>query len=69
MKKIATLFTAVIFSLVGQAQIPNAGFEQLNTDGSLRNWGNVYLWPMHIDSSGNSYVDSLVFDGQLYFAT
>jgi hypothetical protein len=51
------------------AQIPNSGFEQLNADGTVRNWGGVYLLPMYIDSSGNSFVDSIVFDNYFYFHT
>ena len=65
MKKIFTFFV-IAFSLkaaysVAQ-QIPNKGFEQLNFDGSLSNWGNVYLFSMWFDSTGVSHLtDSIVF--------
>lgn len=73
MKKIFTFFV-IAFSLkaaysVAQ-QIPNKGFEQLNFDGSLSNWGNVYLFSMWFDSTGVSHLtDSIVFDGQLFAPT
>lgn len=44
----------------------NAGFEYLNPDGSVQHWGNVYLMPFHLDSTGGSLVDSIVFDNQFY---
>jgi hypothetical protein len=68
--KTTTLLAALLFFGISvKSQIPNYGFEQLNSDGSIRNWGNVYLWPMYIDSSGSSYVDSLVFDGGFLYGT
>ena len=60
---------AAILGLTAKGQIPNWGFEQVNADGRMRNWGNVYLMPMYIDSMGNSYVDSIVFDNYFYFRT
>ena len=51
------------------AQIPNPGFELLNVDGSVSNWGNVYLFSVTIDTNGVSTVDSIVFDNQFYAPT
>jgi hypothetical protein len=48
-------------------QIMNAGFEDLDTTGMIRNWTNTTLIPISIDSAGNS--DSLVFDQAFYFST
>lgn len=71
MKKTITLSVIAFLLKVSllYAQIPNNGFEQFNSDGTLRNWGNVYLLPMYVDSAGNSYVDSIVFDNYLFFPT
>lgn len=71
MKKIFTVLVIALSlkAMSAQAQtIPNNGFEYLNPDGSLSNWGNVYLMPMWIDTNGSSYVDSIVFDNQYFYA-
>jgi len=68
MKKLL-LFTALVFilDLSSNAQVvPNSGFEQLNPDGTLTNWGNIYLVPITIDSSGNQTFNTIVYDGPFY---
>src|SRR4051812_39154797 len=59
------LFVLTFFSSF--AQVPNGDFENLNYDGSLRNWGNVYLTAVMIDSNGVSHFDSIVYNGGNYY--
>jgi hypothetical protein len=47
----------------------NHGFEILNSDGTLSNWGNVYLENVWLDSLGNPHTDSIVYDGPYYAPT
>jgi hypothetical protein len=69
------IFTILVMTLslkavYMQAQtIQNGSFESLNSDGTLRNWGNVYLMSVWIDSSGVSHSDSIVYDGPFYAPT
>lgn len=58
MKKITFIFLMCTTGLF--AQIPNAGFENLNSDNTTCNWGNVYMW------SGN---DSIVWDNNWFYAS
>jgi hypothetical protein len=71
MKKILGILViafALKASLTNAQTIPNTGFEQLNSDGSLQNWGNVYLMQAGIlDSSGMYHGDSIVFGNQYYY--
>ncbi len=71
MKKTITLSVIALLLRASAmyAQVPNPGFENLNYDGSASNWGNVYLFAIMIDSMGISHEDSIVVDGQFYFAT
>ncbi len=71
MKKIAIYLTLALSlnAVTLHAQIPNSGFELLNTTGNLSNWGKTLLLSVVIDTTGNSHSDSIVFDRQLYFAT
>ena len=71
MKKIYFLLLPAFLLLhtVSNAQVPNPGFENLNADGSVSNWGNVYLFSVWIDSTGVSHGDSIVFDNYFYFST
>ncbi len=67
------LIIAVVLSLCssltkGQTII-NPGFELVNSDGTLQNWGNVYIFSAWFDSSGVSHTDSIVYDGQFYAPT
>ncbi len=68
MKKFLTLIACSIF-LVGtiQAQVPNFSFEEANFDGSLRNWGNVYLQEAWLDTTGEMHGDSTYLDFAYYF--
>src|SRR5436190_1945330 len=47
--------------------VPNYGFEHLNYDGTSSNWGNMFLFPMWIDTNGSSYVDSIAFDNNWFY--
>jgi hypothetical protein len=69
MKKTITLLSALTFftALTTFAQVPNGDFETLNYDGSLRNWGNVYLSAVMIDSNGVAHYDSIVWNGGNYY--
>lgn len=62
---------ALLFLFIGRtaAQVPNSGFEQLNADNSVSNWGNTYLFATIIDSDGTSHSDSIVFNHFFYFST
>lgn len=61
----------VFFAAKGMmsAQVPNSGFENLNTDGSIKNWGAPFFTIIEIDSTGVAHPDSIVYDNQLYFST
>ncbi len=61
--------TLKVSLLTAQQTIPNNGFENLNTDGTLTNWGNVYLVPISFDSLGNSFYDTLLYDNYFYAPT
>lgn len=50
-----------------QTAIPNPSFEEINTDGSLRNWGNIYLQEAWLDTSGQMQGDSVYLDFAYYF--
>lgn len=70
MKKITTLlFIGLALQTVGsKAQtILNPNFEQLNADGTLQYWGNVYIFSAWFDSLGVSHTDSIVFDGSYFY--
>ena len=69
-KLLPLLFFALLFSNKQvSAQIPNGNFETLNYDGTLSNWGNVYIMSVSIDSLGNTIMDSIVWDGPYYSKT
>lgn len=71
MKKITTLlFICLAFNRFNSnAQtILNPDFELVNSDGSMQYWGNVYLFPVWIDSAGISHTDSILFDGPYLYA-
>jgi hypothetical protein len=57
----------ICLSVCSQVKVPNHGFESLNANGTIKNWGKVTLLPVTMDSSGNP-VDSFVFDSAFYFA-
>lgn len=71
MKKIFTIILVLsclkAINIKAQSVINN-GFENINDDGSLMYWGNVYLIPMSFDTATGQYTtDSIVWDGP-YFA-
>jgi hypothetical protein len=66
MKTCLFIILALALSVTIRAQIPNPGFEYLNIDGSIRNWGNTYLFPMSIDTNGNTVMDSIVMNNWFY---
>jgi hypothetical protein len=51
------------------AQIPNPSFEEINANGSLRNWGNLYIQPVWFDTTGEMQGDSIIIDNAYYSAT
>jgi hypothetical protein len=73
MKKIITTIVIALSIKVSTAQLQtvyNSNFELLNNDNTLRNWGNVYLFSVWLDSAGIShYTDSIVFDNYFYAPT
>src|SRR4051812_18007783 len=71
MKRNRTLSAIAVLLTAGTAgaQIPNSGFEVMNTDNHISQWGKDILMAVIIDSNGNTTSDSIVFDNALYFAT
>jgi hypothetical protein len=68
MKKYLPLIACLVFLVVTiQAQVPNFSFEEANFDGSLRNWGNIYMEQAWIDSTGEMHGDSIHIDFAYYF--
>ncbi len=68
MKKLLVLFGVCIGSQLAFAQIPNAGFENVNPNGSIKNWGDLILIGIALDSNGVP-TDTLVIDQQFYFSS
>jgi hypothetical protein len=67
MKKIFTLLVIALTIKEDEANFQKILFENLNNDGTVSNWGNMYLFPMWIDTDGTSYVDSIVFDNYWFY--
>jgi hypothetical protein len=66
------LFLSVSLCLLvsrGFAQIPNPSFEEINANGSLRIWGNLYIQPVWFDTTGEMQGDSIIIDNAYYSAT
>jgi len=61
MKTTLTLIAFGILCFSVKAQIPNNGFETLNTDNNISQWSKTFLTVIIIDSTG-SHGDSIVFD-------
>jgi len=63
--------TTMLATLTAQAQVPNAGFEIMDANNNISQWGKAFLMSITIDSNGNSITDSIVFDNAdaLYFPT
>ncbi len=53
---------------VNSQTVNNNGFEQLNYDGTLSYWGNVYIQSAWFDSLGVAHYDSIVYNGTYYYA-
>jgi len=62
------LFYWLVTSFGSFGQISNPGFEELNEDGSLLNWGKTYIFSIGIDTSGEG-VDTIQFDKYLFQAS
>jgi len=62
MKRIVTLIAFGVLTLSAKAQIPNSGFEILNTNNNISQWSKAFLMVIWIDSTGESHGDSIVFD-------
>lgn len=69
MKKTAILTLCMVIALIGRSQVLNSGFENLNPNGTIKNWGDIFLWAVSLDSNGVATPDSVIFDYKLYFST
>jgi hypothetical protein len=75
MKKLIVILVDVLSLCTGtvQAQIPNPGFEKLDSEGHVTNWGKMYLFiiEVEIDSNGEVHYhsDSILYDTGFYFPT
>ena len=61
------IFSSLVYSMM--AQVPNGGFENLNYDSTISNWGSLVFICIIIDTNGVSHGDSIVFDGEFYAPT
>lgn len=68
MKKLRLLFGLFLSSLVINAQVPNPGFENINPNGSIKNWGDLILMAFAIDSNGVP-LDTFILDQAFYFSS
>lgn len=64
---LACLLAVISPQVQAQAQVLNGDFEHINADGSLQNWGNVYIFSVVIDSLGQSSLDSIVIDNGYFY--
>lgn len=72
MKKIVCIVLLAVLSFSAKAQVPNNGFETLNSFNNTSNWGEVHLLVISVDSNGVFHGDSIVYDDpaeRLYFPT
>jgi hypothetical protein len=61
----------VMTTFMAKAQVPNGGFEILNSNNNTAFWGEVHLINIWLDSSG-AHTDSILYDDpghRLYFPT
>jgi len=63
------LCSILLLKTSAQISVPNPSFDQFNTDGTIQNWGNVYIYSVGIDSAGNQTGDSIYLDFNYYFPT
>ena len=68
MKKPILLLALFMISQLFKAQVPNYSFENLNPDGTIKNWGALILIAVVLDSTGHP-TDSLIVDNGFYFST
>jgi hypothetical protein len=72
MKKQFSLFAFFLFitlKAMSQTVIPNPSFEEINANGSIRNWGNIYIQSVWFDTTGEMHGDSIIYDNAYYAAT
>ena len=72
MKKQFSLISFILlitFKAMSQTVIPNPSFEEINANGSLRNWGNIYIQSVWFDTTGEMHGDSIIYDNAYYAAT
>jgi len=63
------LCSILLLKISAQVNVPNPSFDQFNTDGTIRNWGNVYIFSVSIDTLGQQTQDSIYLDFHYYFPT
>ena len=68
MKKYTLILLLFMAAQLLKAQLPNAGFETLNPNGTIKNWGAFLLSAVILDSLGNP-TDSLIIDNNYYFSS
>jgi hypothetical protein len=56
-----TIF-ASLFGFSASAQIQNPGFECINTDNTVCNWGTGFVFPASLGNDGLLHTDSIVFE-------
>ena len=72
MKKQFSLISFILLitlKAMSQTVIPNPSFEEINANGSLRNWGNIYIQSVWFDTTGEMHGDSIIYDNAYYAAT
>ena len=68
MKKQLLVLALLMTSQFFKAQIPNYSFENLNSDGSIKNWESTILLAIPLDTNGHP-TDSLIMDTDFYFSS
>jgi hypothetical protein len=71
MRKRLCVALLVLAGFTLKAQVPNSGFEILNSNNNTAFWGEAHLITIWLDSSG-AHTDSILYDdpgGRLYFPT
>ncbi|MCD6068500.1 MAG: hypothetical protein K0S33_3326 [Bacteroidetes bacterium] len=72
MRKKLCIVLLAVFGFMAKAQVPNSGFESLNSNNNTSYWGEAHLLVFHVDSNGVFHGDSIVWDdpgSRLYFPT
>jgi hypothetical protein len=68
-KNLCLCVSLCLLASSGFAQIPNSSFEEINANGSLHNWGNLYIQSVWFDTTGEMQGDSIIIDNAYYSAT